>query len=97
MDMIMISVGSKPYETSFWIIEDKFDEKDAYIKVSKRETCSNRIIIRLSTCRKKSFVHPFEEVIHCSNIYFKALTGHNITKDIHCYSVCITKSDTYDT
>ena len=29
MDMIMISVGCKPYETSCWIIEDKFDEKDA--------------------------------------------------------------------
>ena len=35
MDMIMISVGSKPYETSFWIIEDKFDEKDAYNKWAK--------------------------------------------------------------
>ena len=35
MDTIMISVGSKLYGTSFWIIDDKFDEKDAYIKVSK--------------------------------------------------------------
>ena len=35
VDMIMISVGSKPYETSFWIIEDKFDEKDAYNKWAK--------------------------------------------------------------
>ena len=64
--------------------------------MSKGKTCSNRIIIRLSTCRK-SFVHPFGEVIHSSNIYFKALTGHNITKDLHCYSVCITKSSTHDT
>ena len=95
MDMIMISVGSKPYETSFWIIEDKFDEKDAHKKWAKAKRAQIELLYALALVKKGS-VHPFGEVIHCCNIYFKALTGHNITKDLHCYSVCVTKSSTYD-